>query len=150
MKNRWILLKVVTGITFAVLPSLGGDCESLGQLTLPATTLTAAQAVPAGSFSPPTGTPLKNLPSFCRVAGMIKLSNDSHIQFEIWMPSSGWNGKFQGIGNGGFAGAIEYNGLADAVQHGYAAASTDTGKLLIHLWCRSPVEFSGCREVARQ
>jgi hypothetical protein len=42
-------------------------------------------------------------------------------------PSSGWNGKFQGIGNGGFAGYIDFNALADAVAHSYAAASTDTG-----------------------
>ena len=33
------------------------------------------------------------------------------------MPLSGWNGKFQGIGNGGFAGAIGYEALAGAVQH---------------------------------
>jgi hypothetical protein len=43
------------------------------------------------------------------------------------MPATNWNGKFQGIGNGGFAGTIGYTALADAVAHGYAAASTDTG-----------------------
>jgi hypothetical protein len=127
MKNRWMLLKIVAGMVFAALPALSEDCANLSRLTLPATTFSTVQAVPAGSFSPPTGAPLKNLPAFCRVAGEIKPSNDSHIQFEVWLPASGWNGKFQGIGNGGFAGAIEYNGLADAVQHGYAAASTDTG-----------------------
>jgi len=58
---------------------------------------------------------------------VIKPSDDSDIQLEVWMPSSGWNGKFQGAGNGGFAGSINFGGLADAVKHGYAAASTDTG-----------------------
>jgi feruloyl esterase len=43
------------------------------------------------------------------------------------MPSTGWNGKFQGIGNGGFAGAISQPSLASAVARGYATASTDTG-----------------------
>src|SRR5260370_7709398 len=43
------------------------------------------------------------------------------------MRCSNWNGKFQGIGNGGDGGAISYAGLADAVRHGYASASTDTG-----------------------
>ena len=43
------------------------------------------------------------------------------------MPVSGWTGKLQGIGNGGFAGSISFGGLADSVRHGYAAASTDTG-----------------------
>jgi feruloyl esterase len=43
------------------------------------------------------------------------------------MPASGWNGKFQGVGNGGWAGSISYPALAAAVAAGYAAASTDTG-----------------------
>jgi hypothetical protein len=58
---------------------------------------------------------------------ILKPSADSDIHVEIWMPSTGWNGKFQGIGNGGFAGSIDLAALAAAVAHGYAAASTDTG-----------------------
>ena len=61
------------------------------------------------------------------MTGSIKPSSDSDIQFEVWLPASGWNGKFQGVGNGGFAGEISYAGLTEAVRHGYAAASTDTG-----------------------
>jgi len=70
---------------------------------------------------------MDSLPAFCRVAGSIKPSSDSDIQFEVWLPASGWNGKFEGIGNGGFAGSIFYPALGNAVSHGYAAASTDTG-----------------------
>ena len=62
-----------------------------------------------------------------RVAATLKPSSDSNIQFEVWMPSAGWNGKFQGIGNGGFAGTISFSGLGTALSHGYATASTDTG-----------------------
>ena len=69
----------------------------------------------------------RNVPAFCRIAGIIKPTSDSDIRFEVWMPASNWNGKFQGIGNGGFAGTIGYAALADAVAHGYATASTDTG-----------------------
>ncbi len=61
------------------------------------------------------------------MAGVIKPTGDSDIQFEVWLPSSGWNGKFQGVGNGGFAGSINYEGMESAVAHGYATASTDTG-----------------------
>ena len=43
------------------------------------------------------------------------------------MPVSGWNGKFRGQGNGGFAGEIDYGGLALAVSQGYASGGTDTG-----------------------
>lgn len=103
-------------------------CESLGSLSLPHTTITSAEARPSGSFaSPYGGKPLSNLPAFCRVAGSIKPTADSDIRFEVWMPAAGWNGKFQGVGNGGFAGTINFAGLADAVRGGYATASTDTG-----------------------
>jgi feruloyl esterase len=43
------------------------------------------------------------------------------------MPASGWNGKFQGVGNGGWAGSISYPALRAALAGGYATASTDTG-----------------------
>jgi feruloyl esterase len=104
-------------------------CESLAGLTLPDTKITIAQAVPAGSFTPPGEKAIENLPAFCRVAGIIAPSADSNIRFEVWLPAAGWNHKFQGAGNGGFAGSISYStgGLASAISRGYAAASTDTG-----------------------
>ena len=43
------------------------------------------------------------------------------------MPASGWNGKLQVVGNGGFAGTISYAAMATALAGGYASASTDTG-----------------------
>jgi len=124
LRNLLLSILLVTDFTSV---AIGEDCEALGRLALPATTITTAQAVAAGSFTAPAGARLDKLPGFCRIAGTIKPASDSNIQFEVWMPSSGWNGKFQGIGNGGFAGSISYGSLADAVQHGYAAASTDTG-----------------------
>src|SRR4029077_5798988 len=57
----------------------------------------------------------------------LKPSRDSEIKIEVWMPATGWNGKFQGVGNGGWAGAISYPALAAAGASGDAAASTDTG-----------------------
>ncbi len=103
------------------------DCAGLAKLALSGATITVAEAVPAGSFTPPEGKPIPNLPAFCRVAGIIKPTSDSNIQFEVWMPSSGWNGKFQGIGNGGFAGSISFAPMGHALAAGYATASTDTG-----------------------
>jgi feruloyl esterase len=69
----------------------------------------------------------KALPSFCRVVGVVQPS----IKFEVWLPpASGekkWNGKFNGVGNGGLAGFISYDGMMQALAIGYATASTDTG-----------------------
>ncbi|MBM3725390.1 MAG: tannase/feruloyl esterase family alpha/beta hydrolase [Acidobacteria bacterium] len=106
--------------------AMAADCAGLAKLQLPQTEITAAEAV-EGSFTTSQKQKLDKLPAFCRVAGVLRPSPDSHIEFEVWLPQSGWNGKFQGIGNGGFAGSISYAGLADAVRAGYASASTDTG-----------------------
>jgi feruloyl esterase len=43
------------------------------------------------------------------------------------MPASGWNGKYRGVGNGGFAGSIDFNSMGNNVRRGYATAGTDTG-----------------------
>jgi feruloyl esterase len=112
----------------------GASCESLATLALTNATVTSATLVSEGSFTPPGGAGRGNaaqqyakLPSFCRVAVTAKPSSDSDVKIEVWMPSSGWNGKFQAVGNGGWAGTISYTALAAAVAGGYASASTDTG-----------------------
>src|SRR5580704_2534678 len=90
-------------------PVHAATCESLGALSLAHTTITTAESRSAGEFVPPGGKPIANLPAFCRVAGSIHPSSDSDIRFEVWLPiGSNWNGKFQGIGNGGYAGAISF------------------------------------------
>jgi feruloyl esterase len=100
-------------------------CEDLAALKLPDTTITLAKTVAPGGYS--SAAPYKDLPAFCRVAGVIKPTSDSDIKFEVWLPVANWSGKFHGIGNGGFAGSISYSGLAGAVLRGHATASTDTG-----------------------
>jgi feruloyl esterase len=120
-----LLLLVV--VSWSAMQAATPNCEAISNLALPGTTITDARSVAAGTFNPPDGKPIPNLPAFCRVAGLIKPTNDSNIQFEVWMPSAEWNGKFQGVGNGGFAGSINFAGMANAVSHGYATASTDTG-----------------------
>ena len=104
----------------------GVPCASLSSLHLPDTTITIAAVVPANSFTPPGGTvPFDT--AACRVAGSIKPTSDSNIQFELWMPADDWNGKFLSAGEGGFAGSINYGGIAGALRRGYASGSTDTG-----------------------
>jgi feruloyl esterase len=118
-----VLLVFVCAGTVVAAPR---TCESLAGLQLADTTITSATTV-SGALTPPSGAALDNLPAFCRVVGVIRPSSDSHIEVEVWLPSTGWNGKLQGVGNGGFAGTIAYDMLANAVRRGYAAAATDTG-----------------------
>ncbi|HYL38110.1 MAG TPA: tannase/feruloyl esterase family alpha/beta hydrolase [Bryobacteraceae bacterium] len=125
--TRHIAVFVLLALSAGAILAAPTACDGLSKLNLSATTIKTAEAVPAGSFKPPEGGAVSNLPAFCRVAGMIKPTPDSDIEFEVWMPASGWNGKFQGIGNGGYAGSIGYGAMGAAIAHGYATASTDTG-----------------------
>jgi Tannase and feruloyl esterase len=104
------------------------DCASLSSRQLPSATITAAQTVTTGSFTPPGATnAITNLPPFCRVAGVIAPTSESQILFEVWLPLENWNGKFTGVGNGGWAGVISFGPLAEQLRRGYATASTNTG-----------------------
>ena len=50
------------------------------------------------------------------------------MKIEVWLPgASGWNGKFQAVGNGGWTGSIAYSAMVEALGRGYATSSTDTG-----------------------
>jgi hypothetical protein len=108
-------------------PALAANCSAISSLTLPDTTITAAVDVPAGSFTPPYGGPLADVPAFCRVTGVLHPTADSHILFEVWLPARDWNGKLYGTGNGGFAGTIGYRQMAGGLSRGFASAGTDTG-----------------------
>ncbi|HTU43758.1 MAG TPA: tannase/feruloyl esterase family alpha/beta hydrolase [Bryobacteraceae bacterium] len=102
-------------------------CGQLSDVRLPNTTVTTAESVTGGNFTPPYGDSLDKLPGFCRVAGVLKPVSDSYIRFEVWLPLADWNHRYLGVGNGGFAGSIDYRTLAGDLKRGYATAATDTG-----------------------
>ncbi len=67
------------------------------------------------------------LPAHCRVEGVILPA----VRFWLLLPEN-WNGRFYMFGNGGFAGQSADEPLVRALvlvglQHGFAAAFTDTG-----------------------
>lgn len=94
-----------------------GACEKLAELKLPEVVQISARAVPAEDGAP----------AHCRVSGMI----EPEVAFEVNLPAM-WNGRFYMIGNGGHAGeALDDRGRAaqraQALQHGFAMAQTNTG-----------------------
>ena len=105
----------------------GASCAELAKLTLPETTIVSATAVADGRVELPYGEPLTKVPAFCRVVGMLQPTADSQIRFEVWLPETGWNGRFLGVGNGGFAGSIYYGQMAGNLRRGFATAGTDAG-----------------------
>jgi len=136
---RSLSLGVLLASLWLPATSYAASCESLARLTLDNAKITIAQEVAAGAFMPPGiaarqgGAPPQQprvyagLPAFCRIAATLTPSSDSDIKVEVWLPSARWNGKFQAVGNGGWAGTIPYAAMAAAVAAGYATASTDTG-----------------------
>jgi feruloyl esterase len=128
---------VLSGGTYTLRARAASDdgaaarCEALRSLALPEAAVKQAGAVAAGGFAVPSGrgggAAFAALPSFCRVAMTLTPSADSNISVEVWLPISAWNGKYQAVGNGGWAGTIGYGALAEAVKRGYAASATDTG-----------------------
>src|SRR5262245_44705808 len=107
-------------------------CEGLTGVKLTNAKIDSAAVVSAGAFVPPAGggrgaANFSNLPAFCRVTATLTPSSDSDIKIELWLPQSNWNGKFEAVGNGGWAGTIPYPAIAAAMANGYAAAGTDTG-----------------------
>jgi feruloyl esterase len=103
-------------------------CAALAALQLSDLDSIQTEVVPAGPFQLPTAGPgpatTPNLPAFCRVRGVVSPA----INFEVWLPDpAAWNGRFQAVGGGGFAGVISYPAMAPALAAGYATASTDTG-----------------------
>src|SRR2546428_10646434 len=87
-------------------------CEVLKNLSLPDTTITAAQEIFTGEFAAPgggRGPRMSDLPVFCRVA----LTVAPQIHIEVWLPKDTWNGNYRGEGGGGYAGAVSYGGLAE-------------------------------------
>ena len=123
-----VFLVVLSASSQEAAHPLATSCGTLAERALPDTTITAAAAVTTGSFTPPgTTNAIANLPPFCRVAGVIAPTSDSRILFEVWMPLESWNGKYAGVGNGGWAGTISYAALSDHLRRGYATASTNTG-----------------------
>lgn len=125
------LILVVLAFMFPGRASAQRSCETMASLTLSGASITSATSVATGAFKPPSGpgqpAPNYALPAFCRVLGVAKPTSDSDIKFEVWLPASGWNGKFEQVGNGGFAGTIPEAAMSEPLHRGYATAATDDG-----------------------
>ena len=157
MMKRFLMIPIVimaTTLTDATAASApvgveGGElagadnvpCGDLTSFSIMEGTVTSAYLVETGAFTPPVApggrAPSRasvtrtygGLPAFCRVIATLRPTNDSNITVEVWMPLSGWNGKYQAVGNGAFRGSISHSAMAAALANGYATSSTDTGHI---------------------
>jgi hypothetical protein len=105
-------------------------CESLTELKLAHTSIVSSVLVAEGPFAASDGlgnTPPVNVPARCVVKGVVRPTRDSEIKFEVWLPAAGWNGKYEQVGNGGWAGVIPASSMIEPLRRGYATAGTDDG-----------------------
>ncbi|HVZ20957.1 MAG TPA: tannase/feruloyl esterase family alpha/beta hydrolase [Vicinamibacterales bacterium] len=128
-------------LTVVVVPrqAAAASCESLKSLTLPETTITSAESVAAGAFTPPTpargranaAEAFAGLPAFCRVTAAVKRPGDTDVKIEIWMPAQGWNGDFEPAASGFAGGRIGYGnregGMIEFLKRGAATGATNRG-----------------------
>ena len=140
MTKFWSVILLQTLFSYGALAQTSHEpsssCQSLAQLALPQVKVSSAETIEAGAFTPPPDASeylrlspalAKSVPAFCRVIAVAAPSEDSHINIEVWLPLENWNGRFQGTGNGGFAGELDYRQMAVALRGNYATAATDTG-----------------------
>ena len=93
------------------------SCESLALLTLPDTTIESAAVEPVSGARP----------AFCRVTAVrTHPPAGDRIRVFVGLPIANWNGRFEGVGGGGFSGGSP-GGVVAPVANGYVSASTDTG-----------------------
>src|SRR5437773_7133150 len=117
------MLAFVSGGRGMAVVAAQGACESLVSLALPHTSIMSAAVVPEGPVGGGrAGGPAPIVvPARCVVKAVTKPSSDSEITFEVWMPVSGWNGKYEQAGNGGWAGSTPTASLVAGVVRAYAA-----------------------------
>ena len=141
MRSRLLSAASVRGVALGVAGALGVShgafagtaptpCTALNghQLTLDGvaqTLLLQAQDVPAGYINQSPQSP-----AACLITAVVSSNGNpaqSQIVISVWLPETGWNGRFLGTGNGGFAGSISTGELAIGLLEEYAVANTDMG-----------------------
>ncbi|HEX3995460.1 MAG TPA: tannase/feruloyl esterase family alpha/beta hydrolase, partial [Acetobacteraceae bacterium] len=114
-------------VALAGSPAMATPCTNLQSLQLQHATITSAADNTTGVFTAPGSSPITGLPPFCRVTATLTPSSDSSIKIEVWLPESGWNGRFLGTGGGGFQGVFTYSELAAGISAGFASTNSDLG-----------------------
>jgi hypothetical protein len=99
----------------------GAEVESVTARSRPGGTV-HVDITPTGPVDVP------DVPAYCDVT--VTLTHPGagdHEKVTVWLPRTGWTGRFQAVGGSAYAAGDYGQNLADAIKHGYAAATTDAG-----------------------
>ncbi|WP_214318685.1 tannase/feruloyl esterase family alpha/beta hydrolase [Nonomuraea sediminis] len=142
-----LLIILAAGAPLACLPAVAsaGTASSAAvpftcsSISVNAPTGTAVESVTAvsreaGTLTIPPVPPLTDVveipdvPAYCDVT--VTLTHPGvgdHAKVRVWLPETGWTGRFQAVGGSAYAAGDYGAGLAGAIKSGYAAATTDAG-----------------------
>lgn len=82
--------------------------------------------VSPGNIAYPTSP--TNLPATCALQVNVTTSSTSAFSFGLFLPDpKTYNDRVLGVGNGGFAGGVNWLDMAAGLRYGFASWSTDTG-----------------------
>jgi feruloyl esterase len=130
MKSRTLFVPgmVLSGLLASAPAMAAAPCEDLAKFQAPNVTITSATMVDNLAAVASTVAKSKLEAPFCRVSGFLTPTSDSHIGFEVWLPSAErWNNKLQAVGNGGFYGFLNHRAMLPALNRRYATMTTDLG-----------------------
>ncbi|MFB9905697.1 tannase/feruloyl esterase family alpha/beta hydrolase [Allokutzneria oryzae] len=133
-KPTHLVLTLLSLVSLTGLPAprsgVATACASVPAPAVPGAHVLSVTGVerPAGPAGVPGRPPIPDVPARCEVTVLLTHpgAND-RVEVQVWLPSSGWNGRFLGTGGGGFATGFSAEGVAPAVKGGFAAAATDGG-----------------------
>ncbi|MES2785769.1 MAG: tannase/feruloyl esterase family alpha/beta hydrolase [Pseudomonadota bacterium] len=128
MRSRFLALLAMACGLLGAQPAFALPCSIIPTLQVDGGQVTAAVHVQGPTYVAPDGVTYTGLPPFCKVSVVATPTPDSLINIEVWLPQT-WNGRFEGIGNGGYAGSLAASApaMAVALRRQFAVASTDMG-----------------------
>ncbi|THU92729.1 tannase and feruloyl esterase [Dendrothele bispora CBS 962.96] len=123
-------LSGVAGVQVPQCLSRRDECYNLkNKLHLENTTIISATYVEPNSTVNTAGSCQSNATvtsSICRVYASVNTSSISSTKFELWLPDK-WYGRFLTVGNGGFAGCIDYMNTDYGATEHFATVGSDGG-----------------------
>lgn len=109
----------------------GTTCQNIPQPQLPGAVVQSMTGTSRGADL------LSGVPAHCEVTLHLTHPGDGDdVRVDVWLPSTGWNGRFQGTGGAGWSAGLLLGNITvsdtvptipAAVKNGYAAAATDAG-----------------------
>ena len=76
----------------------------------------------------PATPPVTDVPAFCQVdVTLTHGSAGDRELIEVWLPRTGWTGRFQALGGSGYLAGGFGPDQANAIKQGYAVGTTDAG-----------------------